>query len=105
MNVQMEATAKNTISAAMTRPARMSGNCNDFVNSQTAAMRKSVRQASPNSNLRLKSMLFHAAIERSPAEAEFPGGKGDVEVVGPERALDHLLLGLFQVEARMGHLD
>src|SRR6476620_9867834 len=105
MNVHMDATAKNTISAAMTRPARMSANSNDFVKSQTAAIKKSVRQASPSSNVRLKSMLFHATIKRSATEAEFRGGKGDVEVVRPKGAFDHLLFGLFEIEARSRHRD
>ena len=62
-----------------------------------------VRQASPNSNLRLKSMLLHAPVERAAAEPELGGGKRNVEMVHPQRALDHLLFELVEVERLADH--
>ena len=57
-----------------------------------------MRQASPNSNLRLKSMLLHAPVERAAAEPELGGRERDVEMMHPQRALDHLLFELVEVE-------
>ena len=57
-----------------------------------------MRHASPNSNLRLKSMLLHAPVKRAAAEPELGGGERDVEMVHPKRALDHLLFELVEVQ-------
>src|SRR6185369_14036618 len=73
------------------------------MNSQTQATRSAVLHASPNSNLRLKSIFLHPAIERPAAEAELARGKRDVEMVHPERALDHLPLQLIEIEAVPNH--
>src|SRR5437868_9644375 len=79
------ASAAAPISAATTRPARTPGVAAALAISRTAAMRSSVRQASPNSNLRLKSMLLHAPVKRAAREAELGGGERHVEVVHPQR--------------------
>src|SRR3954447_15094209 len=93
------AIAKIPTSAATIRPARTPGVVAALATSRIAPMRRIVRQASPNSNLRLKSMLLHAAIERAPAEAQLGRGERNVEMMHPKRALYHLLLELVEIEA------
>src|SRR2546423_8517108 len=93
------------ISAATTNPARTPGVAAALATRRTAATRTMVRQASPNSNLRLKSMLLHAPVERAAAEAELAGGKRDVEVVHSKRPLDHLLFELVEVQAVADHRE
>ena len=44
-------------------------------------------------------MLFHAPVKRAAAEAELGRRKRNIEMVHPERALDHLLLELVEVQA------
>src|SRR5687768_1285320 len=89
----------SAIRAATIRPARRSGVLSDRLSIHSAPARTTVRQARPNSNLRLKSMLLHAPIEGAPAKAELGGGKRDVEVMHAQGALDHLLFELVEVEA------
>src|SRR5690348_4598332 len=85
-------------SAATTRPARTPGVSSALMTSRTAPTKTIVRHASPNSNLRLKSMLLHAPVERSAAETELGGRGRNVEMVHPERPLDHLPFELVEVE-------
>src|SRR5574339_454989 len=99
MNCQRLASAAKAIKAATSLPARRSGIDSECMNSQMANIRTSVRHASPNSNLRLKPMFFHASVKRSAAEPKLGGRKRDVEVMHAERALDHLPLELVEVEA------
>src|SRR5690348_16267115 len=83
------ASAATPISAATTSPARTPGVVAALATSRIAPMRRIVRQARPNSNLRLKSMLLHATVERSAAEAELGSGERHVEVMHAQSALDH----------------
>src|SRR3954464_14761068 len=99
MKFQRLASATTPISPATTRPARPPGVIAALAISRIAAMRSSVRQASPNSNLRLKSMLLHAPVERSARQPQFGGRERHVEMVHSERPLNHLLLELVEVEA------
>src|SRR5262249_14698791 len=92
------AMAATAMSAATIRPARRSGVSSASAKSQMHRMRTTVRQARPNSNLRLKSMLFHAPVQRSAAEPKFACRQRDVEVVHPQRPFDHLLFELVEVE-------
>src|SRR5436190_11427417 len=85
------ASTKIPTSAATIRPARTPGVVAALATSRFDPTRRIVRQASPNSNLRLKSMLLHASIERATAEAELARGERDVEMMHSKRALDHLL--------------
>src|SRR5881398_789060 len=82
------ASATAPISAATTSPALTPGIVAALAISRMAAIRRSVRQASPNSNLRLKSMLLHAPVERPARQAELGRGERHVEVVHPQRPLD-----------------
>src|SRR3982751_3605708 len=84
---------------ATTRPARRSGVSRAIRNSHSAAPSASVLHASPNSNRCLKPMLFHAPVERAAAQPKLIGGQRNVEMMHPQRALDHLLLELVEVEA------
>src|SRR5206468_3142170 len=93
------ASAKIPTSAATIRPARTPGVIAAFAISRIDPMRRTVRQASPNSNFRLKSMLLHAPIKRAARQAELGGGKRHVEMVHPQRPFDHLFLQLVEVEA------
>src|SRR4051795_6210445 len=99
MKFHRMASATNATSAVTIRPAWRSGVASDLLNTHMAPTRTSVRQARPNSNLRLKSMLFHAAVEGPPAKPELGGGKRDVEMVHSQRPLDHLFLELVEIEA------
>src|ERR1700739_4434207 len=94
MNSQRLVSAASATRAATTRPARTSGVSVALMTSRIAATKTIVRHARPNSNLRLKSMLFHAAVERSATQAELGCRKRNVEVVHPKRALDHLFFEL-----------
>src|SRR5579864_4439090 len=98
MNSQRLASAARATRAATMSPARTSGVSIALITSRMAATKTTVRQASPNSNLRLKSMLLHAAVERPAAEPELRGGQRDVEMVHSKRALDHLFLELVEIE-------
>src|SRR3954447_6892742 len=91
--------AKIPTSAATIRPARTPGVIAALAISRIDPMRRIVRQASPNSNFRLKSMLLHAPVQRATRQSKLGSGKRDVEMVNPERPLDHLLLELVEVEA------
>src|SRR6185503_11840128 len=84
---------------ATTRPARTPGVAAALAMSRIAPMRRIVRQASPNSNLRLKSMLLHSAVERAARQAELGSGERYVEMMQSQRALDHLFFQLVEVEA------
>src|SRR5438270_3674463 len=97
------ASAKTPSSAATIRPARTPGVVAALAISRIDPIRRIVRQASPNSNFRLKSMLLHAPIKRAARQAELGGGKRHVEMVHPQRPLDHLLLELVEVEAVPDH--
>src|SRR3954452_1813966 len=99
------ASAAKPMSTATIRPARTPGVSDAFMTSRTEPTKTIVRQASPNSNLRLKSMLLHTPVERPAAEPEVGRGERDVEMVHSERALDHLFLQLLEVEqvARARH--
>ena len=92
------ASAAIPISTATIRPARTPGVAAALAISRIAPTRRNVRQASPTSNLRLKSKLLHAAVERSAGEAQLRGGERYVEMVHPQRPLDHLLFELVEVE-------
>src|SRR4051812_3219012 len=83
--------------AATIRPARISGSEKARTRIQMAPIMTIVRHASPNSNLRLKSMLLHSPIKRAPAQAELGRGQRHVEMVHPQRPLDHLLFELVKV--------
>src|SRR6478672_756841 len=91
--------------AATTKPARTPGVAAALAMSRIAPMRRIVRQASPNSNLRLKSMFLHAAVESAAREAELGSSKRHVEMVHPQRALDHLSFKLIEVEAVADHRE
>src|SRR5437763_3500885 len=84
--------------AASTSPARTPGIAAASMISRIAPMRRSVRHASPNSNLRLKSMLLHAPVKRAAAQPELGGGERDVEMVHPQGTLDHLFFKLIEIE-------
>src|SRR5689334_12868972 len=99
------ASATTPTSAATISPARTPGVAAALAISRIAPIRSSVRQASPNSNLRLKSMLLHAPVERTAREAELGGGERHIEMVHPQRALDHLLLELIEVQAVADHRE
>src|SRR5690349_6489185 len=88
---------------ATTRPARTPGVVAALAISRIDPMRRIVRQASPNSNLRLKSMPLHAPVKRAARQAELGGGQRHVEMVHPQRPFDHLLLELVEVEAVADH--
>src|SRR5690349_2239436 len=94
MNSHRLANATSATMIATISPARTPGVSSALMTSRMAATKRTVRHASPNSNLRLKSMLLHAPVERAAAESELGGGEGDVEMVHSERPLDHLLLEL-----------
>src|SRR6476619_6211094 len=79
---------------ATTSPARTPGVASASPTSAMAPTRTTVRQARPNSNLRLKSMLLHAPIERTAGKPELGRGERHVEMMHPQRALDHLSLEL-----------
>src|SRR5947207_2461080 len=100
MNSHRLASAARAISSATIRAARRSAVSSDRISSQAAPSRASVRHASPNSNLRLKSMLFHAPVQRAAREPELAGGERDVEMMHSQCPLDHLLFELVEVEAR-----
>src|SRR5689334_9612073 len=99
MKLQRLASAMAATSTATTSPARTPGVDNASPISAIAPTRNKVRQASPNSNLRLKSMLLHAPVERTAAQPQLGRGQRHVEMVHAKRALDHLPLELVQVEA------
>src|SRR3982750_1389154 len=96
------ARAVSAISSATISPARTPGVATAFATSMIAPTRTIVRHASPNSNLRLKSMLFHASVQRAAAQPQLPRCQRDVEMVQSKRALDHLPFELIEVEA-VGH--
>src|SRR5688572_1558605 len=104
MNSHRLASAAKAISKVTIRAARRSGVCNASASRAMAAIRTAVRQASPNSKRRrnpsccLKAMLFHAPVERAAAETELACRQRDIEMVHPERPLDHLLFELVEVE-------
>src|SRR5579859_2911748 len=98
MNSQRLASAARATRAATTSPARTSGVSIALITRRMAATKTIVRHASPNSNLRLNSMLLHAPVERPPAETELGSGQGNVEMVHSKCALDHLVLELVEVE-------
>jgi len=75
MKFHSEASATAATSAATIRPARRPGASTAWMNSQTQATRTAVRHASPNSNLRLKSIFLHSPVERTAAEAELGRGQ------------------------------
>ena len=91
------AMAASPTSDATTTPARTPGVATALATSRIAAIRTKVRQASPNSNLRLKSMLLHAPVKRTARQSELGGGHRDVEMVHAQRPLDHLLFKLVEV--------
>src|SRR5688500_9038497 len=95
MNCHMLASAAKAMKAATSRAALRSGVASAQASSQMAPINSSVRHASPNSKRRrkpvLETMFFHAAIEGAAAETELGSGQRDVEVMHPERPLDHLL--------------
>src|SRR5690348_9148403 len=99
MKLHRLARATAATSSATTKPARTPGVEIATPTSAIAPTRSKVRQASPNSNLRLKSMLLHAPVERAPAQAQLGRGERHVEMVHAKRALDHLPLELVEVEA------
>src|SRR5690348_451034 len=99
MNSHNDQSANAAIRAATILAARRSGASSASINSHTQATRSAVRQASPNSNLRLKSIFLHSAVQRAAAQPELRGGERDVEMVHPQRALDHLPFELIEVEA------
>src|SRR5690349_3513825 len=98
MKVQRLVSAATPISPATTSPARTPGVVAALATSRIAPISRIVRQARPNSNLRLKSMLLHATIERAAAETEFGSGERHVEVMHAQSALDHLFFKLVEVE-------
>src|SRR4051812_14222436 len=87
---------------ATIRAARRPGVSIASTNSPSAATSARVRHARPNSNRRLKAMLFHAPVERAADEAELARRERDVEMMHPQRALDHLFFELVEIEARSG---
>src|SRR3954451_4016548 len=99
------ASAAKPMRTATIMPARTPGVSNAFMTSRTEPTKTIVRHASPNSNLRIKSMLLHAPVERPAAQPEVGSGERDVEMVHSKRALDHLLFQLVEVEqvARARH--
>src|SRR6476646_3352550 len=99
------ASVATPISAATIRPARTPGVVAALAISRIEPISSSVRQASPNSNLRLKSMFLHAAVERTAREAQLGRGERHFEVMHPERSLDHVLFELFEVEAVGDHRE
>src|SRR6476469_7803511 len=98
MNSHRLASAATAPKVATTRPARMPGVWAAAITRRMAPTKRIVRHASPKSNLLLKSMLLHAAIERATAKPEFARRERDVEMMHPQRALDHLLLKLVEVK-------
>src|SRR4029079_5128429 len=102
MKLHRLASAIRAMMKATIRAARSPGVSIARTNSHKAAAKVMVRHASPNSNRRLKPMLFHAPVERAAAEAELPGGERDVEMVHPQRPLEHLMCELVEVEAGRG---
>src|SRR5690348_1036991 len=104
MNSHRLASATAATRIATISPARTPGVCSALMTSRMAATKRTVRHASPNSNLRLKSMFLHAPVERSAAEPKLRCGKRNVEMVHAQRALDHLLFELVEVQgiARVG---
>src|SRR6478735_10627582 len=111
MKAQRLASAAKAINSATIRAARKSAIRIASMNNQIAASRTAVRQARPNSKRRrkagfcLKAMLFHAPVKGAAAEAQFRRRQRDVEVVHPERALDHLFLELVEIEVAAQHLQ
>src|SRR5689334_10720749 len=99
MNSHKDQSAKAAIRPATIRPARSWGASSASMNNQMQATRSAVRHASPNSNLRLKSILLHSAVECAAAEAEFGCGQRDVEMVHPQCSFDHLPFKLVKVQA------
>src|SRR5687768_7359868 len=97
MNCHRLASAAKAMNAATRMAARRSGVATALVSSQMAAISTKVRHASPNSKRRLKPMLFHAPVKRAAAKPELRRRQRDVEVVHPQRALDHLLFELVKV--------
>src|SRR2546430_1161659 len=92
MKLQRLARAASPASSATTSPARTPGVVAALATSRIAPMSTIVRHASPNSNLRLKSMLLHAPVQRTARQAELGGRERHVEMVQPQRPFDHLLL-------------
>src|SRR5688500_12777996 len=105
MNCHKLASAAKATNAATSLAALRSGVDSALANSQMVATSSSVRHASPNSNLRLKPMLFHAAIEGAAAQPELRSGEGNVEMVHSERPFDHLPFELVEIEAAGGQGD
>src|SRR5690349_2808132 len=102
MKLHRLASAATPISAATMSPARIPGVVAAFATSRIAPTSRIVRYASPNSNLRLKSMLLHSPVERSAREAQLRRRQRHVEMVHAKRALDHLLFELVKVERFAG---
>src|SRR6185503_12102509 len=92
------ASVANAMSKATISPARTPGVVAASATSRTAATKAAARQASPNSNLLLKSMLLHAPVERAAAKPKLGGGKRNVEMMHAQRAFDHLLLELIEIQ-------
>src|SRR6185369_5724327 len=99
MKSHSEASAPNATSAAMIRPARRPGASSARMKSQTQPTKSAVLHASPNSNLRLKPIFLHSAVERAAAETQFGSRQRDVEVMHPQCPLDHLPLELVEIQA------
>src|SRR5689334_17272578 len=99
------ASAATPMSAATISPARIPGVIAALATSRTAPTSRIVRHASPNSNLRLKSMLLHSAVERAARKAELRCSQRNIEMVHSKRALDHLLFELVEVERFAGNCD
>src|SRR4051812_10360405 len=99
MNSHRLATATIATTMATMSPALTPGVETALATSRMAAMSTIVRHASPNSNLRLKSMLLHSPVQRAAAQPELGRRERDVEMVHPQGALDHLLLELVEVQA------
>src|SRR6185312_7423013 len=91
-------TAARPIRTNRTIPARTPGVSPALMASRTTPAKRIARQASPNSNLRLKSILLHTSIKRASAEAELRGGERNVEMMHAQRALDHLSFEFVEVE-------
>src|SRR4051812_49815488 len=92
------ARAASAIRVATISPARTPGVEIALASSRIAPTNRIVRQASPNSNLRLNSMLFHAAVKRAAAQTQLGSRERHIEMMHSERPLDHLLLMLVEVE-------
>src|SRR3954469_3020285 len=102
MNSHRLARDPRAISAATITPARTPGVAAAWATSRIAATNRTVRHASPTSNLRLNSMLFHAAVKRSAAEPKLGGRERHIEVVHAKCPFDHLLFVLIKIKSLAG---